>query len=353
MSSWVSRLNRAPRRVKQPDPLTEQQILVTGGAGYIGSHVAVEVLNAGHGVVLVDNLVNSSADSVPAVEAATDRSVTFVEADVTDRDAMVSVLRDNNIGAVIHMAALKAVGESVAQPLSYYANNIGGLVTLLDAMDEVGVRQFVFSSSATVYGDAESVPIPESAPLSATNPYGQTKLMAEQILRDVAASDPTWSILALRYFNPVGAHPSGNISEAPKGKPNNLMPSVMAAARGDIDQVMVFGDDYDTVDGTGVRDYIHVMDLAAGHVAALESLGGRTGFDAYNLGLGTGVSVLELIAAASKASGIDIAYEVVERRPGDVAASIADPTRAMADLGWSAKLNIDQACEDTWRSQSS
>ncbi len=331
--------------------MTQQQILVTGGAGYIGSHVAVEVLNAGHDVVLVDNFVNSSPESVPAVEAATGRNVTFVEADVTDRAAMVSVLRDNNITAVVHMAALKAVGESVEKPLSYYDNNIGGLVTLLDAMAEVGVFQFVFSSSATVYGDAKEVPIPESAPLSATNPYGQTKLMAEQILRDVAVSDDRWSILALRYFNPVGAHPSGTISEAPKGKPNNLMPSVMAAARGDLEQVLVFGNDYDTVDGTGVRDYIHVMDLASGHVAALESLSGRTGFDAYNLGLGTGISVLELIAAASKASGIDIPYQIVDRRPGDVAASVADPTRAKAELGWSAKHDIHQACQDTWRSQ--
>ena len=328
-----------------------QQILVTGGAGYIGSHVAVEVLNAGHDVVIVDNFVNSSHESIPAVEAATGKSVTFVEADVTDRAAMVSVLRDHSITAVIHMAALKAVCESVDQPLSYYANNIGGLVTLLDAMAEVGVYQFVFSSSATVYGDAKEVPIPESAPLSATNPYGQTKLMAEQILGDLAVSDDRWSILALRYFNPVGAHPSGTISEAPKGKPNNLMPSVMAAARGDLDQVMVFGDDYDTVDGTGVRDYIHVMDLASGHVAALESLSARAGFDAYNLGLGSGISVLELIAAASKASGIDIAYEIADRRPGDVAASVADPSRAKADLGWSAKLDIDRACQDTWRSQ--
>lgn len=331
--------------------MTQQNILVTGGAGYIGSHVAVEVLNAGHGVVIVDNFVNSSAESIPAIEAATGASLTFIEADVSDRAAMVSVLRDNNITAVVHMAALKAVGESVEQPLSYYANNIGGLITLLDAMAEVGVFQFVFSSSATVYGDAKEVPIPESAPLSATNPYGQTKLMAEQVLTDLAVSDDRWSILALRYFNPVGAHPSGTISEAPKGKPNNLMPSVMAAARGDLDEVLVFGNDYDTVDGTGVRDYIHVMDLASGHVAALESLAKRTGFDAYNLGLGTGVSVLELIAAASSASGIDIPYKVVDRRPGDVAASVADPARAQADLGWSAKLGVDQACEDTWRSQ--
>lgn len=334
-----------------PTSSPSQRVLLTGGAGYIGSHVAVDLLNAGHEVVVVDNFVNSSSDSIAAIEGATGKSLTFIEADVTDRAKMVDVLTGHDISAVIHMAALKAVGESVEKPLSYYANNIGGLVTLLDAMAEAEVWHFVFSSSATVYGDAKEVPIPESAPLSATNPYGQTKLMAEQILRDTAISDDRWSILALRYFNPVGAHPSGQISEAPKGKPNNLMPSVMAAAKGDIDKVLVFGNDYDTVDGTGVRDYIHVMDLASGHVAALGSLVDRSGFDAYNLGLGSGVSVLELIAAAERASGRTIAYDIVDRRPGDVAASVADPSRALDELGWSAKLGVDQACEDTWRSQ--
>ncbi len=326
-----------------------KRVLVTGGAGYIGSHVAVELLHAGHEVVIVDNYVNSSPPAITAIEAAAGQSVTTIEGDVGDRDLMLVTL--DGVDAVVHMAALKAVGESVEKPLAYYHNNIGGLVTLLDAMAEAEVFQFVFSSSATVYGDAKEVPIPETAPLSATNPYGQTKLMAEQILRDVAISDDRWSILALRYFNPVGAHPSGIISEAPKGKPNNLMPAVMAAARGDLDKVMVFGDDYDTPDGTGMRDYIHVMDLASGHVAAIDGLDSRQGFDAYNLGLGSGVSVLELIAAAERASGQTIPREIVDRRPGDVAASVADPSRAQTELGWTATYTVDQACEDNWRSQ--
>lgn len=329
-----------------------ESVLVTGGAGYIGSHICVELLDAGHDVVVVDNFVNSKPDALDAIAVAAGTRPTFVEADVVDTNEMARILGENNVTSVIHMAALKAVGESVEQPLRYYQNNITGLISMLEAMNEIGVRRFVFSSSATVYGDAQQVPIPETAPLSATNPYGQTKLIAEQILRDLAQSADDWSILALRYFNPVGAHPSGVIAEAPKGKPNNLMPSVVAAAKGDIDKVLVFGNDYDTADGTGVRDYIHVMDLASGHVAALDALDQLQGFDAYNLGLGRGVSVLELIAAVEKASKVTIDFEIVDRRPGDVASSIADPRRAETELGWTAKHDVHQACRDTWASES-
>ncbi|MEE9415780.1 MAG: UDP-glucose 4-epimerase GalE [Acidimicrobiales bacterium] len=329
-----------------------ETVLVTGGAGYIGSHVCVELIDAGHELVIVDNFVNSSPDSLAAIEAAAGKRPHFIEADVIDSERMVRLLGEHNITAVIHLAALKAVGESTEQPLRYYRNNISGLVSLLDAMEKTGVRKFVFSSSATVYGDPEQVPIPETAPLSATNPYGWTKLMAEQILADLANSADDWSILALRYFNPVGAHPSGKIAEAPKGKPNNLMPAVIAAAKGEAAEVLVFGGDYDTVDGTGVRDYIHVMDLASGHVSAIDALSSMKGFDAYNLGLGKGVSVLELIAAVEQASGRTINFEVVDRRPGDVATSVADPTRAEKELGWSAKYDVQQACRDTWASQS-
>lgn len=328
------------------------KILVTGGAGYIGSHTVVELLNGGYDVVVIDNLSNSSQESLRRVKEITGQDVEFREADVRDSAVLDEILATDTIDAVIHFAGLKAVGESVAKPLMYYQNNLDSTMVLLEQMDKHNVKKLVFSSSATVYGDPATLPITEDMPRSATNPYGQTKLMIEQMLEDIAATHGGWNITSLRYFNPVGAHESGRIGEDPNGIPNNLLPYVSQTAIGKREKVSVFGNDYDTVDGTGVRDYIHVVDLAAAHLAALEHLDHPDIYKAYNIGTGNGVSVLELIAAFGKAVGRDIPYEITARRPGDVAACYADPSLAERELNWQAKLDIDRACADSWRWQS-
>ncbi|MBN3831733.1 UDP-glucose 4-epimerase GalE [Burkholderia sp. Ac-20344] len=326
-------------------------ILVTGGAGYIGSHTAVELLDNGYDVVIVDNLVNSKAESVRRIERITGKTPAFHQVDVCDEAALAKVFDAHPITGTIHFAALKAVGESVAKPLEYYQNNIGGLLAVLKVMRERNVRQFVFSSSATVYGVPERSPIDESFPLSATNPYGQSKLIAEQILRDVEVSDPTWRIATLRYFNPVGAHASGLIGEDPAGIPNNLMPYVAQVAVGKLERLRVFGSDYPTPDGTGVRDYIHVVDLAKGHIAALDALATRDASFVVNLGTGQGYSVLEVVRAFEKASGRPVPYELVARRPGDIAECYANPQAAADIIGWRATLGIEEMCADHWRWQ--
>ncbi|CAI8832089.1 UDP-glucose 4-epimerase GalE [Burkholderia ambifaria] len=326
-------------------------ILVTGGAGYIGSHTAVELLDNGYDVVIVDNLVNSKAESVRRIEKITGRTPAFHQVDVCDEAALAKVFDAHPITGTIHFAALKAVGESVAKPLEYYQNNIGGLLTVLKVMRERNVRQFVFSSSATVYGVPERSPIDESFPLSATNPYGQSKLMAEQVLRDLEVSDPSWRIATLRYFNPVGAHASGLIGEDPAGIPNNLMPYVAQVAVGKLEKLRVFGSDYPTPDGTGVRDYIHVVDLAKGHIAALDALATRDASFVVNLGTGQGYSVLEVVRAFEKASGRPVPYELVARRPGDIAECYANPQAAADLIGWRATLGIDEMCADHWKWQ--
>ncbi|WP_175726727.1 UDP-glucose 4-epimerase GalE [Burkholderia ambifaria] len=326
-------------------------ILVTGGAGYIGSHTAVELLDNGYDVVIVDNLVNSKAESVRRIEKITGGTPAFHQVDVCDEAALAKVFDAHPITGTIHFAALKAVGESVAKPLEYYQNNIGGLLTVLKVMRERNVRQFVFSSSATVYGVPERSPIDESFPLSATNPYGQSKLMAEQVLRDLEVSDPSWRIATLRYFNPVGAHASGLIGEDPAGIPNNLMPYVAQVAVGKLEKLRVFGSDYPTPDGTGVRDYIHVVDLAKGHIAALDALATRDASFVVNLGTGQGYSVLEVVRAFEKASGRPVPYELVARRPGDIAECYANPQAAADLIGWRATLGIDEMCADHWKWQ--
>lgn len=327
-------------------------ILVTGGAGYIGSHTIIELLASGHSVVVVDNLSNSSAESLRRVEQITGQAVPFHEFDLRDRARLEALFASEKIDAVIHFAGLKAVGESVAKALWYYQNNLESTLTLLDVMRQHGVKKLVFSSSATVYGDPAKLPITEDMPLSATNPYGQTKLMIEQILRDTAATNEGWQFTSLRYFNPVGAHPSGLIGEDPSGIPNNLLPFVSQVAVGKREQLSVFGDDYDTVDGTGVRDYIHVVDLAKAHVAALEHLGAPNEYKYYNIGTGQGTSVLELVHAFEQAAEREIPYQVVARRPGDIAACYADPSLAREELGWQAELSIQDACRDSWKWQS-
>ncbi|MFM0694613.1 UDP-glucose 4-epimerase GalE [Paraburkholderia graminis] len=327
-------------------------ILVTGGAGFIGSHTCVELLNCGYDVVVVDNLVNSNRASLTRVDQITGRRVMFYEADSRDERALRRVFDSHPITGAIHFAALKAVGESVTRPIEYYDNNIGSLLALLSVMRERSVKQLVFSSSATVYGVPKTSPIDESFPLSATNPYGQTKLIAEQVLRDLEASDPSWRIATLRYFNPVGAHESGLIGEDPGGIPSNLMPYVAQVAIGKLEKLRVFGGDYDTPDGTGVRDYIHVVDLARGHLAALDALARRdTGF-VVNLGTGRGYSVLDVVRAFEKASGKPVPYEIVARRPGDVACCFANPAAADRLLGWRAQYGIERMCADHWRWQS-
>jgi UDP-glucose 4-epimerase len=331
---------------------TPKTILVTGAAGYIGSHTCVELLSAGYSVVALDNLCNSSPESLKRVETITGQLIPFYEADIRDRLALNALLRTHRIDATIHFAGLKAVGESVSNPLSYFENNVGGTVTLLQALGEAGVKNFLFSSSATVYGDPETVPITESAPLSTTNPYGRSKLMVEQILEDLGKSDPSWAIGALRYFNPAGAHPSGLIGEDPRGIPNNLMPFIAQVAVGRREKLSVFGSDYPTPDGTGVRDYIHVVDLAQGHLAALAELFRSGRSFTLNLGTGQGYSVLEMVSAFEKASGRRIPYELVARRPGDIATCYADPTNARRILGWSAKKGLAEMCADHWRWQS-
>ncbi|WP_322062750.1 UDP-glucose 4-epimerase GalE [Paraburkholderia sp. J63] len=326
-------------------------ILVTGGAGYIGSHTCVELLNDGYDVVVVDNLVNSRQESLARVTRITGKPVTFYEADVRDAQALSRIFDAHKITGVIHFAALKAVGESVAKPIEYYRNNLDGLLVVLDVMRQHDVKQFVFSSSATVYGVPERSPIDETFPLSATNPYGQSKLIAEQILRDVAISDPSWRIAVLRYFNPVGAHESGLIGEDPAGIPNNLMPYVAQVAVGKLEKLRVFGGDYPTADGTGVRDYIHVVDLAQGHLKALDALIARNEGFVVNLGTGQGYSVLQVVKAFEQASGHPVPYEIVARRPGDIAECYANPATAEKLIGWKAQFSIERMCIDHWRWQ--
>ncbi|MCD8123766.1 MAG: UDP-glucose 4-epimerase GalE [Lachnospiraceae bacterium] len=327
-------------------------ILVTGGAGFIGSHTCVELLEAGYEVVVVDNLSNASAESLRRVQEITGRSLTFYEADILDREALEKIFSLEEIEAVIHFAGLKAVGESVAKPLEYYWNNIIGTLVLCDVMRRHGVKSLVFSSSATVYGDPATVPIREDFPLHVTNPYGRTKLMQEEMFRDFYVSDDTWNIMLLRYFNPIGAHRSGRIGEDPKGIPNNLLPYVAQVAIGKLPKLRVFGNDYDTPDGTGVRDYIHVVDLARGHVKAIEKLAQvRHGIHVYNLGTGIGYSVLDVVKSFEKACGHEIPYEIQARRPGDIATCYADPSLAERELGWKAERGIGEMCEDAWRWQ--
>jgi len=328
-------------------------ILVTGGAGYIGSHTCVELLGAGYDVVVVDNFCNSKPEALRRVEAIAGRKLlAFYNADVRDKAALRELFKAHAIDAVIHFAALKAVGESVAKPLMYYDNNIAGTVALTEVMGEAGVKSLVFSSSATVYGDPASVPIREDFPTGPTNPYGRTKWMMEFVLSDLAAADPEWRVALLRYFNPVGAHASGRIGEDPNGLPNNLMPFVSQVAVGRLPRLRVFGGDYATPDGTGVRDYIHVVDLAVGHVAAVRRLAERPGVLTVNLGTGRGYSVIEVVKAFEEASGRPVPYEIVARRPGDVAQCYAEPTLAEQELGWRATRGIDEMCADSWRWQS-
>ncbi len=330
-------------------------ILVTGGAGYIGSHTCVELLQAGHDVTVFDNCCNSHPESLERVQRITGKQLRIIRGDIRDREALVTALRESGAQAVIHFAGLKAVGESVQQPLAYYDNNVVGSLRLLEAMGLCGVKTLVFSSSATVYGDPQRLPLTEDHPLSATNPYGQTKLTVEHILRDVQRGDTSWRIGILRYFNPVGAHESGLIGEDPQGTPNNLMPFVAQVAVGRRPHLNVFGEDYPTPDGTGVRDYIHVVDLAIGHLKALEALGRATHQTeclTVNLGTGTGYSVLEIVRAFEQASGKPVTYKIAPRRPGDVAACYADPGKAASLLGWQANQSLADMCVDTWKWQS-
>lgn len=327
-------------------------ILVTGGAGYIGSHTCVELLNEGYEVVVMDNLYNSCKEALNRVEKITGKKVAFYETDIRDRKGLDKIFETESIDSVIHFAGLKAVGESVEKPLEYYDNNIGGTVTLCEAMRDHGVKNIVFSSSATVYGSPKTVPIKEDFPLSVTNPYGRTKLMLEEILQDLHVADPEWNIILLRYFNPIGAHKSGLIGENPRGIPNNLLPYVTQVAIGKLECLGVFGDDYDTHDGTGVRDYIHVVDLALGHVKAIEKLKDKEGVSIYNLGTGIGYSVLDIVKNFEQASGKKIKYQIKPRRAGDIATCYADPSKAKAELHWEAKRGIQEMCEDSWRWQS-
>jgi UDP-glucose 4-epimerase len=328
-------------------------ILVTGGAGYIGSHTCVELLAAGYELVVVDNFSNSKTTALERVQKIAGKSLVFHHADVRNCDALREVFKQHAVNSVIHFAGLKSVGESVEQPLRYYDNNVSGTVSLCEVMAEFGVRNIVFSSSATVYGDPHAVPIHEDFPVGGTtNPYGTSKLMVEQILRDLHISDPAWRIGILRYFNPVGAHESGFIGEDPNGIPNNLMPFIAQVAVGRRECLRVFGEDYPTPDGTGVRDYIHVVDLAKGHVAALDYLAKNEGLLTVNLGTGQGYSVLDMVNAFQQASGREIAYQIVGRRAGDIACCYADPALAKEKLGWSAELGIDRMCQDSWRWQS-
>jgi len=327
------------------------KILVTGGAGFIASHTNVELLNAGYDVVVVDNLVNSSRESVARVEELTGKKISFYEEDLLNEKAIDAIFEKENIDSVIHFAALKAVGESCQIPLRYFDNNLIGTLNLLKVMEKHGVKSIVFSSSATVYGKPESVPIREDFPLSVSNPYGRTKLIIEDMLRDIYKSDNEWDIALLRYFNPIGAHESGMIGENPHGIPNNLLPYVAKVAAGQLECVNVFGDDYDTPDGTGVRDYIHVVDLATGHIKALEKLVTHPGLVTYNLGTGVGYSVLDIIKNFEKACGKEIPYKITPRRPGDIDMCYADPAKAKEELGWEATRSIDKMCEDAWRWQ--
>ena len=326
-------------------------ILLTGGAGYIGSHTALALLRAGFDVISIDNFSNSSDEALQRVQQLAGRSLLSLQMDIRDEQALQGLFAEHAIAAVVHFAGLKAVGESTEQPLAYYDNNVAGTITLCRVMQQAGVKRLVFSSSATVYGDAKTVPIPETAPRSATNPYGQSKLMIEHILEDLAASDPAWSIALLRYFNPVGADKSGRIGEDPNGIPNNLMPFISQVAVGKRAELSVFGNDYPTPDGTGVRDYIHVVDLAEGHLKALEYVQQHSGIDAFNLGTGTGYSVLEMLQAFAGKNAVPVPYRIVDRRPGDIASCYADPHKASTLLGWQARLTLDDMVQDSWRWQ--
>lgn len=328
-------------------------IIVTGGAGYIGSHTCVELLNAGHQVTVIDNLSNSSEKSLERVQELTGKAVALFQADLLDTEAVDRIFElCDDAGAVIHFAGLKAVGESVAEPLRYYQNNVTGTLNLCQVMQKYGVKNIVFSSSATVYGNPAKVPITEDFPLSCTNPYGRSKLMVEDIFRDLYVADPSWNIALLRYFNPVGAHESGKIGEDPNDIPNNLMPYISQVAVGKLEQLSVYGSDYNTPDGTGVRDYIHVVDLALGHIKALEKLNENPGVVTYNLGTGKGCSVIDMIKAFAEASGKTVNYRITDRRPGDIDCCYADPTLAYQELGWKAELGLKRMCADTWRWQS-
>ncbi|KAF2076905.1 hypothetical protein CYY_001808 [Polysphondylium violaceum] len=330
----------------------DDRVMVTGGAGYIGSHTVVEMVNAGFTPIIVDNFSNSSMEAIKRVEEITGKQIEFHNIDLLDEKGLDEIFETRNINSVIHFAGLKAVGESNKVPIKYYENNINGTVNLLKLMDKHGVKKLVFSSSATVYGDPHTVPITEEFPLSATNPYGRTKLYIEGVMQDVCASDSEWNCVLLRYFNPVGAHPSGQIGEDPKDIPNNLMPYITQTAIGKRPVLNIFGNDYNTPDGTGVRDFIHVVDLAKGHIAALSALYRKKGCHAYNLGTGRGYSVLEMVEALKKASGKDVPYQIVARRKGDVGSSYADPSKAFKELGWRATLNQDDMCRDAWKWQS-
>lgn len=327
-------------------------VLVTGGAGYIGSHTTIELIEAGHEVIIVDDFSNSNPVVIERIEELSGKKVKFYEIDITDKEKLETVFKENKIDSVIHFAAYKAVGESVEKPLEYYINNLTSTLVVLDLMREYGVKKFVFSSSATVYGDPVKNPILEDFDLSVTNPYGRTKLMIEDMLRDICKADKSLDVAILRYFNPVGAHKSGRIGEEPNGIPNNLMPYITKVAIGSLKELNVFGDDYPTHDGTGVRDYIHVVDLARGHVKALDKLSENPGLVTYNLGTGNGYSVLDLVKAFSKASNREIPYKIVERRAGDIAMCYADPSKAEKELGWKAEYGIDDMCQDSWRWQS-
>ena len=329
------------------------RILVTGGAGYIGSHTCVELLNKGYEVVIVDNLYNANKKAVDRVEEITGKKVTFYEADICDKEAMDAIFDKEDVQAVIHFAGLKAVGESTVKPLEYYQNNIAGTLTLCDVMRNHGVKNIIFSSSATVYGDPAMIPITEECPKgTCTNPYGWTKWMLEQILTDIQKADPEWNVMLLRYFNPIGAHPSGTMGENPNGIPNNLMPYITQVAVGKLKELGVFGNDYDTPDGTGVRDYIHVVDLAIGHVKALKKIEENAGLCIYNLGTGVGYSVLDIVKNFEEATGVKIPYVIKPRRAGDIATCYSDATKAKEELGWTAKYGIKEMCADSWRWQS-
>ncbi len=327
------------------------RVLVTGGAGYIGSHTCVELLMAGHDVIVVDNLINSREESIRRVAEISGKKLRFYKADLLDKAGLTAAFQETAVDAVIHFAGLKAVGESVAMPLQYYKNNISGSLVLFEVMAQHGVKNLVFSSSATVYGDPASLPITEDFPIKASNPYGWAKVMLEQILRDLNQADPSLNIALLRYFNPVGAHPTGRIGEDPRGLPNNLVPYIAQVAVGKLDELKIFGNDYPTPDGTGVRDYIHIMDLASGHLKALEKLATNPGLVTYNLGTGKGYSVLEMVDAFAEAAGKKIPYRIVGRRPGDIASCYADPSKAEKELSWKASRDINAMCVDTWRWQ--
>ena len=329
----------------------KQKILLTGGAGYIGSHTCVEMLNAGYEIVVADNLSNSCQESLKRVERLTGKTIKFYQIDVLNTQELHRVFNQHQIYGVIHFAGLKAVGESVEKPIAYFQNNICGTLSLCQAMQKHEVFNIVFSSSATVYGDPAFLPITEDFPASATNPYGRSKLVIEEILRDLWVSDDRWNVTLLRYFNPVGAHKSGMLGEDPADIPNNLMPYIAQVASGKLEKLSVFGNDYATVDGTGVRDYIHVVDLAQGHLKALEKMKGGSGVGIFNLGTGCGYSVLEMISAFEKAAGVEVPYQIVGRRSGDIAACYADPSLAESELGWKAELGLEEMCEDTWRWQ--